>query len=359
MIYYSHINEDSEPERNWLSKFSKSSLVVVVGSGERVIALMDNPSVVELNLVDINLEAIFLFQLKIQALQILEVEDYLKFIGHFESEKQFRKSCYRKIENKLPDDCSNYWNQRLSSIEKGILYVGHFESFLDRIRPLLLFFLGNGFLKIFEGKSIEKYSFSALKWEVLSYFFSKKWVYRLLGNKDSAFIGRESVVGYIPETIAKNIYQGKADSNFMMHLIFKGHLRDMDMRHLPESLQENILQEVKNRILNKNLKIKYIHGDLLEFANQNKGDSFFSCSDILSFENSDYLFRLLDAISKGEENLIVFRSFIANRLTGTDTNTIQDKYGDVYVADDLESTGMYQVCAVIPRSSPAMNLDKP
>lgn len=355
MIYYSHINEDSEPERNWLSKFPKSSLVVVVGSGERVIALMDNPNLFELNLVDINLEAIYLFQLKIQALQILEVPDYLKFIGHYEAEKEFRSSCYLKIKNKLPDDCSAYWSQRLSTIENGILYAGHFERFLERIRPLLLIFLGKGFLKIFAGKPLEKFSFTALRWEALSWFFSMKWVYRLLGNKDAAFIGNRSVVGYIPKTIAKNIYQGTADSNFMMHLIFKGHLRDMNMKHLPESLQENILIEVKNKLLNKKLKINYIHGDLLESAKQmslgHRGDRFYSCSDILSFQNSDYVFMLLNAISKGEENLVVFRSFLANRLTEKDAHSIQEKYGDVYMADDLESTGMYQVCAVIPRSS--------
>jgi S-adenosylmethionine:diacylglycerol 3-amino-3-carboxypropyl transferase len=355
MIYYSHINEDSKPERNWLSKFSKSSMVVVVGSGERVIALMDNPNLVELNLVDINLEAIFLFQLKIQALQILEVKDYLKFIGHYEAGKEFRISCYLKIRNRLTDDCSTYWSQRLPAIERGILYIGHFERFLERIRPLLLFFLGKGFLEILEGKPLVKFSFTAIKWEALSYFFSMKWVYRLFGNKDVAFIGNDSVVGYIPKTISKNIYQGKAGSNFMMHLIFKGHLRDMDMKHLPESLQENILLVVKNKLLNKKLKINYIHGDLLEFAKQlssgGRGNNFYSCSDILSFQNSDYVFRLIEATANVGENLIVFRSFLANRLTEKDAHCIQDKYGDVYMDDDIESTGMYQVCAVIPKPS--------
>ena len=47
-----------------------SRVIAVAGSGERVLALMDNPSVDLLVAVDISREALFLLQLKIAALKV-------------------------------------------------------------------------------------------------------------------------------------------------------------------------------------------------------------------------------------------------------------------------------------------------
>src|SRR5690349_17889002 len=82
MLYYSHVNEDNRIERQLLQVSAATTVVAVAGSGERVIALLDQDMCKEVHAVDINQEALFLLELKLTALKALPVEDYLGFCGH-------------------------------------------------------------------------------------------------------------------------------------------------------------------------------------------------------------------------------------------------------------------------------------
>ncbi|HET9279598.1 MAG TPA: DUF3419 family protein, partial [Flavitalea sp.] len=60
MIYYSHVNEDNRVERQLLQESMCDTVVGVSGSGERILALMDNIQSTEFHVVDVNEEALFL-----------------------------------------------------------------------------------------------------------------------------------------------------------------------------------------------------------------------------------------------------------------------------------------------------------
>ncbi|MEP7376653.1 MAG: DUF3419 family protein [Chitinophagaceae bacterium] len=349
MLYYSHVNEDNRVERKLLQKTGNTTIVAVAGSGERVIALMDIETCKQVHIVDVNEEALLLLQLKLAALEELTVEEYLQFCGHYAATHKIRSHWFDQLKNKLTSSCKMYWESNLSGVEKGILYTGHFEKFLQRMRPSVNFFLGKNFLVAFSGNPIMLKKFPKAKWKLLSRLFSLRWIYKLWGNKDAAFVSKDAVTAHIPSALNEVIYKGEAGSCFMAHLIFKGHLREMKEDDLPPSLQKEVLLKIKNKLISSDITIRYHHTDILDFVNKkitafNK-PVFYSVSDILSFENLHYLQQLIDKTTS-PGNYLVWRAFLRNRAnTGVNT-LLASKPGELQEHTTDESTRMYQVFSI-------------
>lgn len=349
MIYYSHVNEDNRVERQLLETSGCTTVVAVAGSGERVLALLDKEDLEKFYAVDVNEEALFLLQLKLAALKALNVEEYLQFVGHLPVQKDARQQWFNQLKNKLSASCKMYWQKHISVIGKGILYTGHFEKFLQRVRPSVNFFLGKSFTPVLSGGSPHAKTFPKKKWTLLARIFSWRWIYTLWGNRDTAFIGKGSAINHIPESLDRIIYKGEAASCFMTHLIFKGHLREMKEADIPPSFQKDVLQRIKQRLISSTLEVNYHHGDILGFANSEQSSDnqsiFYSASDILSFENFSYLEQLLDKIVL-PGNMIVWRAFLRNRSTMDHTAALKNKYPELKDHTSAESTLMYQVFSI-------------
>lgn len=346
MLYYSHINEDSSIERVLLSENIYPFLIAVVGSGERVIALMDNKYVEKILAVDINAEALYLLELKLKVLQLCSPEDYLKFIGHYEADSSFRFLCFTKIKTCLTVNCRKYWEAEKNKIEKGIMNSGHFEKFLQRIRPLLNTFMGKKFHRILcQPERLN--AVTNFKWKIVSSFFSKKWVYSLMGNRDVAFTGQGAAIGNITRALNNMIKEEKTHTSFISHLIFKGHLRDMEEKYLPPSLQLQVLTRIKERLKAGEVIVTYHQDDLLHLSRNNKPDrqAFYSASDILSFEDHAYLQDLIHSGLRVGGNCVVARSFLRNRISEMQLKKITNGYDSAF-HDECESSGMYQVISI-------------
>lgn len=346
MLYYSHVNEDNRIERDVLHAAGSKTIVAVAGSGERVIALLDNDAVSEIHAVDVNEDALFLLQLKLAALKVLSVEDYLMFCGHNPAAPRQRENWFGQIQGELSACCKRYWMHHIASIRLGVVHTGHFEKFLRRIRPFLNLFLGRNFRGTLTEKGIPK-SFPQKRWKLLLGVFSMRFIYRLWGNEDAAFISQDATVSYIPSALDEMIGNGKAHSSFMFHLIFNGHLSEMRQTDTPPSLQNHVLEKAKSRLSSSRLAVHYHTHDLLSFVQTYKDHFstpvFYSLSDMLSFENTDYL-RDVSALLQSQRHTIVWRTFLRNRA---DKNSFCQVLGikqlDEHTAD--ESTGMYQVFA--------------
>jgi S-adenosylmethionine:diacylglycerol 3-amino-3-carboxypropyl transferase len=185
---------------------------------------------------------------------------------------------------------------------------------------------------------------SIARWKLLQQLFSYKLVYSLFGNRDVAFTGSGAELERIPEALDKIIQDGNASSSFMAHLVFKGHLLEMSETELPPSLQKKILALIKDRLLNDEIEFEFFVADFLQFLqrqNEAPGPVFYSLSDILSFADFNYLHAIIKKIA-GNENFIVGRSFLRNRLW-PDHLSLFNHYGKVSLHDQQESTGMYQV----------------
>jgi S-adenosylmethionine:diacylglycerol 3-amino-3-carboxypropyl transferase len=347
MIYYSHINEDNRIERKLLQYSGCDTAVAICGSGERILALLDNKELNNIHIVDVNEHAIFLFQLKIAALKILSVEEYLAFIGHYPATSKSRITFFGTISSSLTSSALSYWNKNKKLIKKGILNAGHFESFLNRIRPFNKIFLGRRFNEIFKNGYNEE-RFPSTRWKILKQMFAHKYIYKLVGNRDIAFVGEEAQTNHIPAALDAVIKTNNASSSFMAHLIFKGHLADMSDDHLPPSLKPVVLNAIKQKLNEEKMAINYHLCDLLYFVRNNikrfQHPVFYSFSDILSFADFDYLNKTISCIASGEA-IITGRSFLKNRLTSDQLDKLKS-YGDVELYDEQESSGMYQVFSI-------------
>lgn len=350
MIYYSHVNEDNRVELKLLEKNACSVVVALAGSGERVIALMGNDSCKEIHAVDKNLEALFLLQLKITTLKSQSVDDYLKFCGHNLSSAKLRRKIFLSIKEELPVQCKSFWERNMHKIERGILYSGQYERFLNRIRPIVNAFLGKNFQAIFSTSKTANKNFPAKRWNIMTSLFACKIVYKLNGNHDIAFVSRDACISQIPMAINKSIQKGEAHSNFMMHLIFKGHLRDLNEDELPPSLQKENLQKIKDKLVAGLIYIHYHHTDILSYINNtrvNESPVLYSLSDILSFEKYDYVSNVIDRLSHSE-NIIIWRSFLRNRDALNELSIPVELCRKVQSLTSDESTGMYQVYLLQP-----------
>ncbi|MBE7171136.1 MAG: DUF3419 family protein [Williamsia sp.] len=349
MIYYSHVNEDNRIERDLLRRSGCNTVVAVAGSGERMLALMDVEGCRIFHAVDLNREALYLLQLKLAALENMEVEEYWQFCGHYPAPAGWRKKQFDRIKANLDRGCLLYWQEKARRIEKGILNSGHFERFLQRVRPLVRFFLGKNFELIFSGAGALSGKFPHRRWKLLKHLFCYPLVYKAGGNQDPAFTGTGAQTGLIPVALDEVIRRGEAPACFMAHLIFKGHLREMHPVHLPPSLQKEVLQKIRQRLITKNFEICFHHIDLLAFTQMGLPASarsvFYSFSDILSFEDRHYLEKLLDH-TVGPGSTIVWRTFLRNRLDGNSRIMLAKKFPCLQDRTAAESTRMYQVFSI-------------
>lgn len=349
MLYYSHVNEDNKVEKDLFRSSACGTVVAVTGSGERVLALIDNEQCKNIYAVDVNEEALFLLQLKLAILENYSIEEYFQFIGHHDSGKEKRRELFERIKDKLDPFCRKYWEKNSATIEKGILYAGHFEKFLARVRPSVNLFLGKNFHLIFSGLPAQSGKFPGLRWKLLKQIYSFRWIYKLWGNKDVAFISNDATTQYIPDAINNMIFKNESASSFMMHLIFKGHLREMKEEDLPPSLQQNVLAKIKTRLNTSGIAVHYHHADLLSFVKTRnaslRSNVFYSVSDVLSFERPGYMDELLDC-TRVSGNTIVWRSFLRNRVDDDLKNKISEKHKAFYDLTEKETTRMYQVFAI-------------
>ena len=348
MLYYAHVNEDNSVERTLLQRSDSKIAIAVAGSGERVLALMDHPSLERVVAIDINPQALFLLQLKLEALKALTVEEYLRFIGHAQCKRGDRGELFKRIAPYLTHDCSVYWRDRMNRVEAGLLGTGHFELFLSGIRPLLVSFLGRRFLRILCDATYTLDAGQRMRWRLIAGTFSRKWIYRLMGNRDVAFIGDGADVRIIPDALTSMIDGRRASASFLLHLIFKGHLRDMSSPALPPSLQEAVLGKIKERLTRKKVSVEFCHADVLEYAKHHPCDlpAFYSLSDILSFEDHDYLAELLETIPDRKGTVIVVRSFLRNRLSLVQLKELVRSYREIRFLDEFDRSGMYQVIVI-------------
>lgn len=132
-INYSASNEDSESERRALKINDKDIVLCITGSGARTLDLLiDSPQ--KIISIDMNASQNHLLALKMAAYRSFDYADFCRFIGLTASSK--RLDLYQKLSPFLDENTQKYWNNQLDLIEKGVLYCGTWERFLNVMRKL-------------------------------------------------------------------------------------------------------------------------------------------------------------------------------------------------------------------------------
>ncbi|NNC94736.1 MAG: hypothetical protein HKN92_04185 [Chitinophagales bacterium] len=137
----------------------------------------------------------------------------------------------------------------------------------------------------------------------------------------------------------------------MFHLVFNGHLGMMAKDDLPPSFQFAVLEQIKDHLLMNRFEISYHEQDMLAFINSFNPDqcgrSFYSLSDLLSFDDFPYMVDLLRSIEKKtNEAKIVFRSFIRNVPGDKEISSLNEEFNNFTDNSDIENTTMYSVYSI-------------
>ena len=327
MIYYSHVNEDNIVEKQIVRACNPSTLYAIAGSGERVIALLDSPSIETVVAVDNNVCALYLLELKLTALKVLEVQQYLQFIGHHPGKAE-RLNVFEQIKHELGSEAAGYWERNKQLVEAGILHAGNFERYLAGLRPIVKVFLGKPFQEYLNGTSSKSYH--SIRWDLLTWLFAQKFTYRLTNINDDAFLGNNVNASLIAAELREVVNANRQHRSFIFQLIFKGYLDGMK-EDLPPSLQTALLDKVKLRLNSGDIKVHYTYAGIKDFIQQQEqipSNSLFSLSDLLSFEKFSYLEDCLDHIqsaSQGRSDVVV-RCFLKNRLTTAQQRKMAERY---------------------------------
>jgi hypothetical protein len=108
-----------------------------------------------------------------------------------------------------------------------------------------------------------------------------------------------------------------------------------------------VIENIKNKLNLGQIKIDYVHMDLLRYVNldqiQYPESVFYSISDILSFEDINYLKTFLNLLNDGGRSYIVWRSFVRNIMTAEDVGDMQSNFGNIDEIHQYDSTGMYRI----------------
>ncbi len=348
MIYYSHVNEDNRVERNALFAQQAKGLYAIAGSGERVIALMDCPTLGAVHLIDNNWDALYLCELKITALAHLNIEDYRSFVGFAPSSGK-RWTQFEALKPRLSEGCQHFWALRKKDIEMGICNCGHFEQFLQRANPTLRFFLGKGFYQCLSVPKADWKGFPTLRWRIVKAMFSFRWTYLLFGMKDSAFVSMDSALQVIPAALQQSLDEDEVSKSSLFHLVFNGNLHQMSEENLPPSFQKSVLMRIKTALKDNHLKVNYHYGDVLDVLRrinvEQEESRFFSLSDILSFVDLDYQQKLVDLIkaAKTGTSRLIFRVFVRNRFTQKQFADLKKQYSTLEDLSKEERSHFYQV----------------
>ncbi len=290
-LNYTLGNEDSSLEFHLLPKNTKN-VFAIAGSGSRILPLLaKHPRY--LTCVDTSYPQLYLTELRIETLRLLEWEEFLAFWGYpprsYTPEE--RKRIFKRIHLSKP--ASKYLIQIFTENNwESLLYLGKWERTFNKLSKINRLITGAKALELFEQKDPEVY-FNYLK----NKFPHKAWAFTvfLLGNatvfNTLLYKGRfprknisEKLHKFYLTSLNKLFNQGLARNNFLLQLLFFGKLLFPEGN--PIECDKSVFFLAKQGI--KNTRISYIQGDLIEeIAKVDRDIDFLSCSDIVSYFNDD------------------------------------------------------------------------
>lgn len=327
---------------------SYSGLVVVAGSGERVISLLNHNSLERVDIVDPNPEALYLTEIKITALSMFSATEYLFFTGFYSKSENLtgRKEMLPLVLEALSERCAEYWAENQEIIISGrLLRCGHFETFLGKVHAIIRLLFADT-PTVLRAPYREWKRYDRWVWNVLKEIFKYKLPYRLMGNRDPAFIHKDADLSIIANALQKSFDENEQFNSFFVHLLFRGNMREMPKSALPASLSEGFLTDLKKRLNPNGLEIKYYRSDLRSYLKEKQGfaNTFISSSDLLSFELPEYMndiFALLRAKNQKGPNQVVWRSFLKHREFEFGLSDAAD--GPIEDISRFDQTHMYNV----------------
>lgn len=280
-LNFSSANEDGESELAALKGARR--IVCLTGSGTRPLDMLlsDADEVIAL---DVNPTQNGLLALKMAAMDMLERDAFLAFVGIAESRS--RTEVYQRIRPNLSPVVQDHWDRHLGMIEAGVWHAGKWEKLLLWNARFLKLFRGRHINALLAAPSIavqaqiweDKFAHSALRTAIE--MIGRDWIWR--------WVMREPAGEFLPkpQEVGKRLdddFEAAArtflfrDSDFAM-LVFRG--RHDAQGALPFHLQRQNYDLVKSRLR----RLRIVEGGITVLPQLDLGEvDGFSLSDFGSY----------------------------------------------------------------------------
>lgn len=338
-LNYSLGNEDWTVEEQALKVAPGDHIVCVTASGDRPLHLLmtDCASIIS---IDMNPIQNYLLNLKRTAINHLDYEKYLGFLGC--EDTSHRYAIFNEIKPHMDPDAAEFWSQHKKMIENGVIYQGLVERLTNYAAK---------FFKLVRNKKIHKL-FSFTEIDSQREYLSKEWdtfVWRefieifINSNVLKFIINDPGLNSYIDTSIhpGKYIYErmqgylnhSLAKKSPLLQLIFTGKV-------LPDAYFPYLTFDGYTKIRESKASLNYLTDNIIEYleAHNSNGIDCFSLSDIASYMPQEIFEKLLRAILNAAKSGARFcmREFMTKR-------TIPDELTQKFVRNsELEQKLEYE-----------------
>ncbi|MDR1759797.1 MAG: BtaA family protein [Fibrobacter sp.] len=135
-IRYANVWEDGSLLLEAFAPLRGKRMVSICSSGDNALALLAlDPS--EVLAVDLNPAQIACLDIRRAAIQELEREDVLIFLG-FRGLPDEREKFYSLLRSRIPGSSRGFWDARLPDVRNGVIHAGKFERYFQAFRRWIL-----------------------------------------------------------------------------------------------------------------------------------------------------------------------------------------------------------------------------
>jgi S-adenosylmethionine-diacylglycerol 3-amino-3-carboxypropyl transferase len=296
-LSYSFGNEDSDTEHEALQIEPKHRVIGITASGDRPMHLLLKECK-KLVTVDANPVQNFLFDLKSNALKLLDAEEYLSFLGA--TPCLSRKLILKKLIPHLNEDSARFWQHQDHLIHNGIIYEGAMEKWARRGSFLLRTFSRKEIRTLFSHSNLdEQRSFLTNKWnhklwESCLRLAVNPWISQLFFKDPGMYAYFEPHVKpgiYLYQRLMSILDKCLAKENPLLSLVMLGKVLPEGM---PPYLSHSNFETIKKRLDRVSVKTSDVI-TYLESVPENSFDCF-SLSDVASYLDYPSYLRLLKAM---------------------------------------------------------------
>jgi S-adenosylmethionine-diacylglycerol 3-amino-3-carboxypropyl transferase len=301
MIHYAQCWEDPRLLTQALDITPDDDIISIASGGENSFALLlHNPrSVIA---IDRNPEQVFLVELKMRAIQKLEYDDYVAFLGVRES--RLRDRLYSVVRLFLSDNARQYWDSRRDDIGRGVIHCGKFERYFSLYRRCILPLIHsrNDVKRLLGGKSLNAQRrfyddvWNNRRWRWFFRLFFGKLLLSRLGRHPSLFryVTMENVAAELLRRTAYGLTEVNIEDNYFVEYILTGKYHNLEQVH--PSYSEKNFYLCRERIE----RIQLVNQSLDEYLATlpNESISKFNLSDIFEYMSDVEFEQTLRAIHR-------------------------------------------------------------
>lgn len=296
-LSYSFGNEDWKTEQKALNIQSTDNVFAVAASGDRPLNLLLSDCA-HITAIDANPFQTALCDLKRAAMNELDYEQYIKFLGIAPCDE--REKTLKKIENSMEENATVCWRSHLSKVKNGVLYEGALEKGMQKVAFLA---------KLWQGPKI-KHLFSFDDVDEQRKFIDKNWnfnvwknLFRLALNpfvtryliKDPGLYAHVdqgiSAPEYIHGRMSRALREFLAKENIVLSLYLQG---TVHQNGFTPYIQEDGFNQIKKRLHKLSIKTENAITYLENVPE--KSIDVFSFSDIASYMKREDFHRLCRAL---------------------------------------------------------------